>query len=146
MGFSKIETEGLFSPYNTIRPEALQEGKGTGLGLALAKEIVIMHGGRVRTIPILLPFLSYPSSNPNPFSPFFILFLIWTEVTQPRSDWVARPTVSNPNPLIQPSLTPPCPLFPMSQVLRQSSVGKGSAFGFCIPFTIATAEDTAREG
>ena len=77
VGFSKIETEGLFSPYNTIRPEALQEGKGTGLGLALAKEIVIMHGGRV---------------------------------------------------------------------LRQSSVGKGSAFGFCIPFTIATAEDTAREG
>ena len=77
MGFSKIETEGLFAPYSTIRPEALQEGKGTGLGLALAKEIVIMHGGRV---------------------------------------------------------------------LRESSVGKGSAFGFCIPFTIATPEDTAREG
>ena len=62
----------MFTPYSAVRPELLREGRGTGLGLSLAKEIVIMHGGRV---------------------------------------------------------------------LRESEQGRGSAFGFCIPFDVASKEE-----
>jgi len=67
-----MDVDGMFTPYSAVRPELLREGRGTGLGLSLAKEIVIMHGGRV---------------------------------------------------------------------LRESEQGRGSAFGFCIPFDVASKEE-----
>lgn len=46
-GIAKKDLDRLFMPYCQIRPDMLQQGKGTGLGLVLAKEIVSLHGGHV---------------------------------------------------------------------------------------------------
>lgn len=44
-GISIEDQEELFKPYGQIRPDELQCGKGTGVGLAICKEIISMHGG-----------------------------------------------------------------------------------------------------
>lgn len=46
-GIAKKDLDRLFMPYSQIQPDMLQQGKGTGLGLVLAKEIVSLHGGHV---------------------------------------------------------------------------------------------------
>jgi signal transduction histidine kinase len=46
-GIAKKDLDRLFMPYCQIQPDMLQQGKGTGLGLVLAKEIVSLHGGHV---------------------------------------------------------------------------------------------------
>lgn len=46
-GIAKKDLDRLFMPYCQIQPDMLQQGKGTGMGLVLAKEIVSLHGGRV---------------------------------------------------------------------------------------------------
>jgi signal transduction histidine kinase len=46
-GVSKDDLEGLLRPYSQIRPEHFEQGRGTGLWLVLAKEIINLHGGEV---------------------------------------------------------------------------------------------------
>ena len=47
IGISPSGLRSLFQPYSQIRPGALQEGKGSGLGLSICKKLVELHGGRV---------------------------------------------------------------------------------------------------
>ena len=47
MGVSKEDLEGLLRPYSQIRPDHFEQGRGTGLWLVLAKEIINLHGGEV---------------------------------------------------------------------------------------------------
>jgi signal transduction histidine kinase len=44
-GISKENQKKLFKNFVQIRPNTLQEGQGSGLGLALCKQIVTLHGG-----------------------------------------------------------------------------------------------------
>jgi len=46
-GISAENQEKLFSGFFQVRPDQLQQGKGSGLGLALCKEIVTLHGGTI---------------------------------------------------------------------------------------------------
>ena len=46
-GLSKEDLEGLLRPYSQIRPDYFEEGRGTGLWLVLAKEIINLHGGEL---------------------------------------------------------------------------------------------------
>jgi signal transduction histidine kinase len=46
-GISAENQEKLFGGFFQVRPDQLQQGKGSGLGLALCKEIVTLHGGTI---------------------------------------------------------------------------------------------------
>jgi anti-sigma regulatory factor (Ser/Thr protein kinase) len=46
-GISEENQKRLFSNFVQIRPGQLQEGRGSGLGLALCKQIVQLHGGEI---------------------------------------------------------------------------------------------------
>ena len=46
-GISAENQEKLFDGYFQVRPDQLQQGKGSGLGLALCKEIVTLHRGTI---------------------------------------------------------------------------------------------------
>ena len=46
-GISAANQEKLFNGFFQVRPDQLQQGKGSGLGLALCKEIVTLHGGTI---------------------------------------------------------------------------------------------------
>ena len=46
-GISLQDQKNLFVPYVQIRPGELQRGKGTGVGLAICKEIVALHNGDI---------------------------------------------------------------------------------------------------
>jgi signal transduction histidine kinase len=39
VGISKADLSNIFTAYSQVRPEQLQQGRGTGLGLVLAKVI-----------------------------------------------------------------------------------------------------------
>lgn len=47
VGISAANQRKLFRQYVQIRPGALQEGKGSGLGLWISKKIIDMHGGNI---------------------------------------------------------------------------------------------------
>ena len=44
---SEDDLQGLIQPYRQIRPDLSDEGRGTGLWLVLAQEILALHGGSV---------------------------------------------------------------------------------------------------
>ena len=46
-GISEENQGKLFNGFVQVRPDQLQQGKGSGLGLALCKEIVTLHGGTI---------------------------------------------------------------------------------------------------
>jgi signal transduction histidine kinase len=47
IGIKKEDREQIFEPFYQVNNSVAGEGKGTGLGLALVKQIVEMHGGRI---------------------------------------------------------------------------------------------------
>eukprot|EP01035_Chromulina_nebulosa_P029512 gene29512-biopygen18854 len=46
-GISAEDQDKLFNGFFQVRPDQLQQGKGSGLGLALCKQIVSLHGGTI---------------------------------------------------------------------------------------------------
>jgi PAS domain S-box-containing protein len=74
IGISRKDQEKLFKPFTQIDSSIARKYEGTGLGLALAKELVVLHGGQIWaeselgkgsmftfTIPL---HRSHPSGNP----------------------------------------------------------------------------------
>ena len=49
-GISKENQKKLFGNFVQIRPGQLQEGKGSGLGLSLCKQLVHLHGGNIGVV------------------------------------------------------------------------------------------------
>ena len=47
VGISEEDQKKLFTHYTQIDPRSLQEGKGTGVGLAICKETIHLHEGRI---------------------------------------------------------------------------------------------------
>jgi len=47
VGVSAEDQKGLFVAYSQIRPSELQQGRGTGVGLAICKDIIQHHGGHI---------------------------------------------------------------------------------------------------
>ena len=48
IGIAKHDMDKLFQPFKQLNPYLTREHEGTGLGLALVKKFVEMHGGRIR--------------------------------------------------------------------------------------------------
>jgi len=48
IGISKNDMDKLFQPFKQLNPYLTREYEGTGLGLALVKKFVEMHGGKIR--------------------------------------------------------------------------------------------------
>ena len=46
-GITKEDIAKLFTPFVQIRPGELQQGRGTGIGLSICKQIVKLHGGDI---------------------------------------------------------------------------------------------------
>jgi len=46
-GITKEDIAKLFTPFMQIRPGELQQGRGTGIGLSICKQIVKLHGGDI---------------------------------------------------------------------------------------------------
>lgn len=48
IGISKTDMDKLFQPFKQLNPYLTREYEGTGLGLALVKKFVELHGGKIR--------------------------------------------------------------------------------------------------
>ena len=66
VGMSSEEISNIFVPFHQIRPNELQGGQGSGLGLVIAKDVIVLHGGKLEcrsevdkgtTFIITIPFL-----------------------------------------------------------------------------------------
>jgi signal transduction histidine kinase/CheY-like chemotaxis protein len=75
IGVKKEDQERLFDVYTQIRPGELQGGRGTGMGLAICREIIALHHG-------LIGVNSEPSKKPG--SEFF--FSVPVKVTKGPSN------------------------------------------------------------
>ena len=47
VGMSTEEISNIFVPFHQIRPNELQGGHGSGLGLVIAKDVIVLHGGKL---------------------------------------------------------------------------------------------------
>ena len=52
-GISEADQKQLFIPYMQVRPGELQQGRGSGIGLAICKELAKLHGGDIECISSL---------------------------------------------------------------------------------------------
>ena len=50
VGVKKEDQHRIFEAYTQIRPGELQGGRGTGVGLAICKQIVAKHGGLIESV------------------------------------------------------------------------------------------------
>ena len=50
VGISPQHQQQLFTPYRQVRPGDLQEGRGSGMGLSISKQIVTLHGGTMECV------------------------------------------------------------------------------------------------
>ena len=74
---SKDDLQVLIKPYRQIRPDLSDEGRGTGLWLVLAQEIIALHGGSI--------LFDSSSEDGNSFG-FRIPFIIATSTEQKNAD------------------------------------------------------------
>ena len=63
-GISSANQDKLFNNFVQIRPQALQKGQGSGLGLALCKAIVELHNGTIGVRVVSLLALDIKSKEP----------------------------------------------------------------------------------
>jgi signal transduction histidine kinase len=71
VGISIEDQKSLFLPYSQIRPGELQQGRGTGVGLAICREIILLHNGEVR------PFFFIPRAYFLIIYGFFFLIIFF---------------------------------------------------------------------
>ena len=66
VGIRADDVAKLFKPFSQINPQKLQQGRGSGLGLNIAKKLVELHGGQIQVFSVLgkVSHVSTPLSLP----------------------------------------------------------------------------------
>jgi len=104
-GLSEEDQSKLFGGFFHVRPEHIQQGNGSGLGLALCKQIVNLHGGTIGVV-----------SEEGQGSTFYFSIPFCMPIEESQDDIV----------LELPRISPP-PLSLLETTLRSSSYAQESA-------------------